>query len=254
MTKKRHTPERIVTLLRQVEVAVGNGEGYAASLQRGGDYRADVLPLAERIRGAEAGPGETAERARKRKLPPEARRRGAVAGEAHPAGGGPGKLLSPERRRATVVAVRQRHGVSERHACRLLGQWRGTQRYRPTHRPDEEALTMRRGRAGQSIRPVWLSAGDRVTRHGWVARGQGPRGTHLAPRGAESTAAPEAATTIVAQRRVVWPLATAAGEPRVELRLRQHAHARRADRAPAHAHRRVHAGVSGDPRRASARQ
>ena len=37
--------------------------------------------------------------------------------------------------------MRQRHGVSERHACRLLGQWRGTQRYRPTHRPDEEALT-----------------------------------------------------------------------------------------------------------------
>ena len=26
MTKKRHTPERIVTLLRQVEVAVGNGK------------------------------------------------------------------------------------------------------------------------------------------------------------------------------------------------------------------------------------
>ena len=37
--------------------------------------------------------------------------------------------------------MRQRHGVSERHASRLLGQWRGTQRYRPTHRPDEEALT-----------------------------------------------------------------------------------------------------------------
>ena len=26
MTKKRHTPEQIVTLLRQVEVAVGNGK------------------------------------------------------------------------------------------------------------------------------------------------------------------------------------------------------------------------------------
>ena len=26
MTKKRHTPERIVTLLRQVEVAAGNGK------------------------------------------------------------------------------------------------------------------------------------------------------------------------------------------------------------------------------------
>ena len=37
--------------------------------------------------------------------------------------------------------MRQRHGVSARQACRLLGQWRGTQRSRPTHRPDEEALT-----------------------------------------------------------------------------------------------------------------
>jgi putative transposase len=31
--------------------------------------------------------------------------------------------------------------VSERHACLLLGQPRGTQRYRPTQREDEDALT-----------------------------------------------------------------------------------------------------------------
>jgi putative transposase len=31
--------------------------------------------------------------------------------------------------------------VSERHACRLLGQWRGTQRYERIHRVDEEKLT-----------------------------------------------------------------------------------------------------------------
>ena len=31
--------------------------------------------------------------------------------------------------------------MSERHACRLLGQWRGTQRYEPLQRIDEEALT-----------------------------------------------------------------------------------------------------------------
>ena len=31
--------------------------------------------------------------------------------------------------------------MSERHACRLLGQWRGTQRYEPIHRVDEDALT-----------------------------------------------------------------------------------------------------------------
>jgi transposase InsO family protein len=31
--------------------------------------------------------------------------------------------------------------MSERHACRLLGQWRGTQRYEPMIRTDEDALT-----------------------------------------------------------------------------------------------------------------
>ena len=31
--------------------------------------------------------------------------------------------------------------MSERHACLLLGQPRGTQRYRPTQREDEDALT-----------------------------------------------------------------------------------------------------------------
>jgi len=31
--------------------------------------------------------------------------------------------------------------LSERHACRLLGQWRGTQRYITTQRDDEDALT-----------------------------------------------------------------------------------------------------------------
>lgn len=37
--------------------------------------------------------------------------------------------------------ARAKYDVSERHACRLLGQWRGTQRYEPLQRADEEALT-----------------------------------------------------------------------------------------------------------------
>ncbi len=39
-----------------------------------------------------------------------------------------GKLLSPERRRGAVRHARENYRMSERHACRLLGQWRGTQR------------------------------------------------------------------------------------------------------------------------------
>ena len=37
--------------------------------------------------------------------------------------------------------ARRKYGVSERQACRMLKQWRGTQRYQPEHRTDEDALT-----------------------------------------------------------------------------------------------------------------
>jgi putative transposase len=40
-----------------------------------------------------------------------------------------------------VEQVRAKYEVSERHACRLLGQGRGTQRYDPLVRTDEDALT-----------------------------------------------------------------------------------------------------------------
>lgn len=37
--------------------------------------------------------------------------------------------------------ARKKYGVSERQACRVLKQGRGTQRYQPAHRTDEDALT-----------------------------------------------------------------------------------------------------------------
>jgi putative transposase len=40
-----------------------------------------------------------------------------------------------------VEHAREKYEVSERHACRLLGQWRRTQRYAAIPRIDEEALT-----------------------------------------------------------------------------------------------------------------
>ena len=51
--------------------------------------------------------------------------------------------MSPERRRRTVAEVRRRLGpenVSERRACHVLGQPRGTQRYRSRRAADEPRL------------------------------------------------------------------------------------------------------------------
>src|SRR4051812_14822018 len=46
-------------------------------------------------------------------------------------------------------------GASERHACHLADQPRGTQRYKPTQRNDEEALT-----------PAIITLADRYGRYG----------------------------------------------------------------------------------------
>ena len=51
-----------------------------------------------------------------------------------------GKLLSPARRRRCIEQVRDLLGVSERRACRVLGQHRSTQRHVPRGREDEERL------------------------------------------------------------------------------------------------------------------
>ena len=52
-----------------------------------------------------------------------------------------GKLVSPERRRQAVEVIRGKYGLSERQACRIVGQPRETQRYTTTVRADEDALT-----------------------------------------------------------------------------------------------------------------
>ena len=49
--------------------------------------------------------------------------------------------MSPARRRRCVLHVQEQLNVSERIACRVLGQHRSTQRKVPRGRPDEAALT-----------------------------------------------------------------------------------------------------------------
>jgi len=43
--------------------------------------------------------------------------------------------------REAVLGAREKYQLSERHACRLVGQPRGTQRYTTIVRVDEDALT-----------------------------------------------------------------------------------------------------------------
>src|ERR1700687_1706858 len=97
--------------------------------------------MAEGIRRPKAGSSETAEGTGAGERETQAAGGGAVAGGASSQGCSGGKLLSPVRRRTAVEHAREKYELSERHACRLVKQWRGTQRYLPIQRVDEDALT-----------------------------------------------------------------------------------------------------------------
>src|ERR1700739_2324621 len=73
--------------------------------------------------------------------PSQAPGRRSVAGEASAQGRCRGTLVSPERARQAVQGIREKYGFSERYACRIIGQHRGTQRYATIVRADEDALT-----------------------------------------------------------------------------------------------------------------
>src|SRR3990172_8975837 len=103
MPMERYKPEQIVMVLRQIEVQMANGKTAPQACKEAGIHT------------------QTYYRWRKEY--------------------GGGKLLSPERRRCAVERAEREYRMSERHACRLLGQWRGTQRYESIQRADEDELT-----------------------------------------------------------------------------------------------------------------
>src|ERR1700723_3965888 len=97
--------------------------------------------MAEGIRRPEVGSSKTTEGTGEGERQAQASGGGAVAGQADSQGYCGGKLLSPERRRCAVEHARAEYEVSEREACRGVRQWRGTQRYLPLRRTDEDRLT-----------------------------------------------------------------------------------------------------------------
>ena len=68
-----------------------------------------------------------------------------------------------------MVALVERFGVSERRACKVIGQWRSTQRQAHRGIPDEEEKLRRRLRtiARQHPRWGWKTAHSILRREGW---------------------------------------------------------------------------------------
>jgi hypothetical protein len=122
-------------------------------------------------------------------------------------------------------------GASKRHACQLVHQPHGTQRYQPTQRDDEDALTRaiialasQYGRYEYRRITIklqemgWNVSKDRVERISTPRTKTSPRGPrHLATRRAEGAAEAEATRPIMAQRRFLRAAAAGAAESRLVL-------------------------------------
>ena len=137
MPAKRYSVEQIVAKLREAEKLQAQDEG--------------------------AGAG---------KQPVEADRRRAGAGHFDVEGSAAGKMVSPARRRDAARYLQRRHQVSERRACRVVGQHRSTQRYERVA-PEYELRLVARMNELASVHPrygyrrVWAllrSEGWRVNR------------------------------------------------------------------------------------------
>ena len=141
MPMKKHKPEQIVTLLRQIEVEMANGKTTPQACKEAEITVQTYYRWRKEFGGLKLDQAKRLKELERENAQAEAAGGGAVSGEADSEGCGRGKLLSPERRRCAVEHAREKYEVSERHACRLLGQWRGTQRYAAIHGIDEDALT-----------------------------------------------------------------------------------------------------------------
>ena len=138
---KRHKPEEIITKLRQVDVLVPQGSSVADAIRSIGVTEVTDYRWRQEYSGLKSDQVK-----RMKELETEnSRLRKAIADltldKLIEAGDVPGKLLSPARRRVCIDHVRDVLNISERRACRALGQHRSTQRKVPRGRDDEEDLT-----------------------------------------------------------------------------------------------------------------
>ena len=84
-----------------------------------------------------------------------------------------------------MVQVRQRLGVSERKACRVLGQARSTQRRIPKRREDEEALREDVVKVARRFGALRVPDGDRDAEDGGLGREPQAGGADLETGGAQ---------------------------------------------------------------------
>ena len=133
---------------------------------RSGSYQVtpkEGCPGAKRSAGAPIRPV-------RRKAPKGARKiQSQHRSSSHPLLSNHWKLLTPDRRRRSIDKLRSRFGVSERRACKLIGQHRSTQRYapKPPGERDAEITAWLKAYALSNPRRGYKRAWAALLKEGW---------------------------------------------------------------------------------------
>ena len=205
MSRRRHTPEQIITALREAEVGLANGKTVGMVSRELGISEQTYYRWRQEFGGMKVDQARRFKELEKE----NARLKRAVANltvdKLILEGSDQGKLLSPERRRRCVVHVRQRLGASERHACHVLGQPRSTQRRVKKVRVDESALRTDVIRLASRVRQVRVSTDHEPATHRGLGGEPQACGADLEAGGAESAQTATETGSVVAQRWLVHP-------------------------------------------------
>ena len=128
-------------MLRQIEVAVANGKSTPQACKEAGIHTQTYYRWRKEYGGLKLEQAKRMKELEKENTRLKRLGGGAVARETSVEGRGGGKLLSPERRRCAVERAEREYGMSERHACRLLGNGEERNDTKPMWRADEDRLT-----------------------------------------------------------------------------------------------------------------
>jgi putative transposase len=169
-----------VNLLRQIEVAMANGKTTAQASKEAEIGEQKYFHWRKEYGGLQM------DQRRLRELEQENAKLKRLVAELNPGQTGVerhrgGKLLSPARRRCAVSHACE-HGVSEPHACLLLGQAQRHTTHRPMEREDEDALTQAIVVLASQYGAMGIAGSRHCSSAGWPGR-QGPSRTDAVAKG-----------------------------------------------------------------------
>ena len=171
MKRRRHTPEQAVRKVREGERMLAAGSDLTEVLRHLEITESTWHRWRRAYAGMSASDAKRLKELESENAPAQEAVGGGRAGQGDAQGAGRGKMVTPDRRRVAVERLQERFGVSERRACRVVGQHRSTQR-RPRASPDAAEQRLRahlRDFARRHPRLGWRKAHAVARREGLVA-------------------------------------------------------------------------------------